>query len=321
MRYVILGAGAVGGVLASVLHRSGADVTLVARGANLEALTNRGLRIVSPKSNVVIDLAAVGSARDVTLSAGDVVVVAVKGQDTLGVLRELASHAPAGIAVVCAQNGVENERVALRLFADVYAMCVMTPATHLEPGVVAVHAAPEPGVFDLGRWPGSLDERAEAVAADLRDGGAFSDARGDIATLKWGKLLSNVHNAHEALVGEIPRDSVIAQRTREEAVAALSAGGVDIDAATSAARARFGLLSHGEIAGTQRGGGSSWQSLTRGSGDIEADFLNGEIVLLGRLHGVATPVNELLQRRANWAARERLTPGSVSEQELLDELA
>ena len=43
-------------------------------------------------------------------------------------------------------------------------------------------------------------------------------------------------------------------------------------------------------------GGSSWQSLARGAGSIEAEYLNGEIVLLGGLYGVATPVNELLQR-------------------------
>lgn len=43
----------------------------------------------------------------------------------------------------------------------------------------------------------------------------------------------------------------------------------------------------------------------------EADYPNGEIVLLGRLHGVPTPVNELLQREANATARNGLAPGSV----------
>ncbi len=54
---------------------------------------------------------------------------------------------------------------------------------------------------------------------------------------------------------------------------------------------RGDLVEHGEIAGVPRPGGSSWQSLAKGSGTIEADYLNGEIVLLGRLHGVPTPVN------------------------------
>jgi 2-dehydropantoate 2-reductase len=58
------------------------------------------------------------------------------------------------------------------------------------------------------------------------------------------------------------------------------------------------------------------QSLTRGAGSIEADFLNGEIVLLGRERGVPTPVNEALQRLANRAAADRLPPGSLSPAEI-----
>jgi 2-dehydropantoate 2-reductase len=60
-----------------------------------------------------------------------------------------------------------------------------------------------------------------------------------------------------------------------------------------------------------RGGSSTWQSVARASGRIETDYLNGEIVLLGRLHGVATPVNEALQALAARLARERGRPGSV----------
>ncbi len=56
-------------------------------------------------------------------------------------------------------------------------------------------------------------------------------------------------------------------------------------------------------------GGSSWQSLARGAGSIETEFLNGEIVLLGALHGVPTPVNALLQRLALRAAAEGAEPG------------
>jgi 2-dehydropantoate 2-reductase len=317
MRYVILGAGAVGGVIGSSLARSGHDVALVARGAHLEALRSDGLTLMSPAGTVTTSLPAFATVTEARPEGDDVVVVSVKGQDTLEVLREMAAVAPSSTSVVCAQNGVENERVALRLFEHVYGMCVMTPATHIDPGVVVVHAGPEPGVFDLGRWPGSVDDAAERVAADLRDAGTFSDARADIATLKWGKLLSNVHNAHEALVGTIDRGSELARRTRDEAVAVMAAAGVDVAAAQAARDARFGLLTRGEVDGARRAGGSSWQSLARGRTDIESDFLNGEIVMLGRLHSVATPVNELLRERADDAARRGLAPGSVSEAELL----
>ena len=72
----------------------------------------------------------------------------------------------------------------------------------------------------------------------------------------------------------------------------------------------------GEIGGRARGGGSSWQSLARGSGAIETAFLNGEIVRLGEKHGRPTPVNRLLLEAATRAARERRPPGSVTLAEL-----
>ena len=71
------------------------------------------------------------------------------------------------------------------------------------------------------------------------------------------------------------------------------------------------------IAGATRDGGSTWQSLARGSSTLETDYLNGEIAMLGRLHGVATPVNELLQQLAAEAARAGTKPGSMSLDELI----
>ena len=77
----------------------------------------------------------------------------------------------------------------------------------------------------------------------------------------------------------------------------------------------------GGDAARSRPGASSWQSLARGTGSIEADYLNGEIVLLGRLHDVPTPVNLLLQRTAARAAREGLAPGSIRVDDLIQMVA
>ena len=61
--------------------------------------------------------------------------------------------------------------------------------------------------------------------------------------------------------------------------------------------------------------------MLRGTGNVETDYLNGEIAQLGRRYDIATPVNELLQRRANEMARRGLAPGTVSITELHQELA
>jgi len=75
------------------------------------------------------------------------------------------------------------------------------------------------------------------------------------------------------------------------------------------------------VDGVEHQGSSSWQNLERGAGTIEVDYLNGEIVLLGREHGVPTPVNEALQTLAASAAREGRSPGSVGTDEVEREIA
>ena len=62
-------------------------------------------------------------------------------------------------AVVCLQNGVENERSALRLFEHVYGAVVMLPAAHLEPGVVQAHGTEATGIDRPRALPGGIDER------------------------------------------------------------------------------------------------------------------------------------------------------------------
>ena len=69
-----------------------------------------------------------------------------------------------------------------------------------------------------------------------------------------------------------------------------------------------------------RAGGSTWQSLRRATGSIETDYLNGEIVLLGRLHSIPTPANELVQRAMRDLAGRGGLPGTVAEADLLSAL-
>ena len=317
MRFLVYGAGAVGGVMGGRLFQAGHDVTLVARGDHLAALQDRGLELLDPDSRVVLPVPAVGHPAEAELAAGDVVVLAMKSQDTEAALAALATAAPSGVAVVCAQNGVENERRVLRRFADVYGINVMCPATHLQPGVVAAHSAPVNGMFDLGRYPTGVDATAEAIAAALRRAGFESEAGPDIMRWKYRKLMLNLANVALAVCGDAPGVDDLTRVLRAEGDAALAAAGiVPVTLAEDKERRGDRLVSL-EVEGVPRTGGSSWQSLARGTGSIETDYLTGEIVLLGRLHGVATPASELLQGLANRAAAERLPPGHLTAAEVL----
>jgi 2-dehydropantoate 2-reductase len=184
---------------------------------------------------------------------------------------------------------------------------------------VQAHSSPVSGVLDVGRYPDGLDAEVAAVAAALRDATFLSEPRTDIRRWKYAKLLTNLGNAAEAICGPGTRTGPVPHRAYEEGAACLAAAGIDFVGRDEFTARHQELLELAPPDGTPPAGNSSWQSLTRGAGTIETDYLNGEIVMLGRLHGVPTPVNATLQRMANTLAHERRGPGAVSEAELLVE--
>jgi 2-dehydropantoate 2-reductase len=329
VRYLIIGAGAIGGTIGALLHESGREVVLVARGAHLEALRSTGLRFTTPRGLSVLDIPAIGGPAEIELQPDDVLMLCVKSQDTAAVLERWANRPVAGgglagdrLPVVCVQNGVENERVALRRFAQVYAMTVMLPASHLEPGSVTAISDPVVGALVFGRYPEGVDPVAERIAAELADSRLIASVVARPQRWKYAKLLRNLANAIEAVGGSIKDDEAAARlRTMaiDEAVAVLAAAGIDHAGAAEQA-VHLDQLVWNDVPGAPRHGGSSWQSLARGTGSIETAYLNGEIVLLGRLHQVETPVNALLQRLAESAAANGTAPGSIAPAEILERL-
>lgn len=327
MRYLIIGAGAVGGTVGGRLAQAGHDVVLVARGDQHAALSGNGLRLRVPEGELTYRLPVVGGPRPLgELRPDDVLVLAVKTQDSVAALETWAAAPVAGggtaaerLPLVCAQNGVESQRLALRRFRHVYGVCVWLPSTFVEPGVVAAAGTPLTGILHLGRYPHGTDETVRRIAADLEKAHFEAPVVEDVTRWQYAKLLSNLGNALEAVSGPAggPEAEALYARVRAEGAAVLDAAGIAYVSADEQRAVRGDKVTLVPLEGVPRGGGSSWQSLSRGAGTIEADYLNGEIVLLGRLHGVPTPLNELLQRLANEFARERRTPGSLPVDELV----
>ena len=313
MRFVVFGAGAVGGVIAARLFEHGREVVAIARGAHFEALRDDGLRLVDPDRKVTLPIPVVDDPARIDWRADDVVLVTTKSQDSAGAFGALAAAAGSAVPVVCVQNGVANERMALRRFENVYAICVMLPAEHVEPGIVAASSAPVTGLLDIGRYPTGLDDTAHAVATVLSGATFESIPRPDVMRWKYAKLLMNLGNSVEALFAPGDDASALGRLARREGAAVLRAAGIDF-ASIEEDRERRGERLTPRLA---RGGGSTWQSLRRETGALETDYLNGEIALLARLHGVAAPVNALLQSAANDAARRKLAPGSQPASDLL----
>ncbi|MEX0426683.1 ketopantoate reductase family protein [Nocardioides sp. DS6] len=317
MRYVIYGAGAVGGVIGGNLHRAGIATTLIARGDHLRALQKEGLTLDTAQGTVTLPVPALGSIAEVTWTDDTVVLLCVKGQQTAAALDDLLAHAPADTPIVAVQNGVANEPAILRRFPRAYGVHVILPATHLVPGVVVQDSAAVPGLLDVGRYPDGVDDIAEAIAGDLTAAGFASVPRADIMAWKYRKLVNNLGNGVDAIARPGSAADELVRRCRAEGEAAFAAAGIRVVSAAADRERRAGTI-QGRLGG--KGGSSTWQSISRGAGSVEIDYLAGEVVLLGRLHGVPTPANELVQRTAHQLVRAGGDAGSLDAADLLEAL-
>lgn len=309
-RYVVLGAGAIGCAVGARLDEAGRDVVLVARGAHLGALRARGLTLLTPDGPVHAAVSAVGSPEELQRRPDDVVLLCVKSQDTvstLGVWADWIADAP----VFCLQNGVADEPAALRFVPTVHGACVYLAATFTEPGTVAQFMAPRTGVLSLGRYPEGSDGVDAAVSADLTAARFAAPVVTDVMRWKHGKLLRNLANGVDALCGGGAGVADLLAAVEAEGRAVLTAAGVPFVSAAEDDAARGDLVGVRDVPGVARGGSSSWQSLARGTGSIEADWLNGEIVALARGHGLAAPVNAAVQSLARRAARDGAAPATL----------
>ncbi|WP_232667150.1 ketopantoate reductase family protein [Pseudonocardia sp. TRM90224] len=317
MRYVVVGAGAIGGTIGGRLHEAGREVVLVARGAHLDALRLHGLRLDEPGRSRTLRIPAVAHVTEIDWRPGDVVLLCTKSQHSVAVLDDLSEAAP-DTPVVCVQNGVANERFAANRFAEVQSICVMLPAEHLTPGRVVAYSAPCPGVLDIGRYPSGADELTMQIAGDLTAAGFSSEPTPSIMPWKYRKLLLNLGNAAEAACG--PGDPGLPDLVRAavaEGEQCLTTAGIDVVSQADDVERRGDLISMHPVDGEKRQGGSTWQSLQRATGSTEAEFLTGEIVAIGRRVGVPTPVNTLLLGTAVEMAADNERPGSRDAAQLL----
>ncbi|MBA8796225.1 2-dehydropantoate 2-reductase [Friedmanniella endophytica] len=336
-RYVIIGAGAIGSAVGGCLAAAGRSAVLVGRQAHVDAVRSQGLRVRTPESDRRVPVEAVTGPDELRLTTDDVLVLSTKTHQAVTALAEWAdadvvdpdSGERVGAAwerlpVCTALNGVTSESMALRYFTRVFAVCVWMPAVYLEPGEVIVRATPRRGIFHVGAYHRSGDEtarQADATLLDtLRDDWRAADCEvvvtDEVMAWKYRKLLSNLGNSVQALVGEGDPAPVLAAADREARAVLEGCGIAYTDDATEQA-ARDDSFSVAPVAGEpDRLGGSSWQSLARGTGTIETDYLNGEIARLAREHGLAAPVNERLAALARTAAKQGTGPGSLSAEEL-----
>jgi len=311
-RYVIVGAGAVGALLAAQLRQAGIDNVLVARGAQLDALRVGPLQVHRPHGIDQVRLDVVGGPAEVELRSGDVLIVATKSQDVETVLQDWSWQPVAGVAgvassaasllpVVLLQNGLAAEDAALRRFSRVISASIIVSASYLEAGHVTAPSWPLIGALQIGAYPSGPrshphDLEVRDLAGDLETAKYIVRVRADVERWKASKLLGNLGNAVEVLSGTADAKAELRAFLTEEGRRVYVAAG--IDSADSIKESDVNLLEELKLGRPTPLGPltfPSHQSFARGASS-EIDFLNGEIVLLGRRYGVPTPYNLAVQQ-------------------------
>jgi 2-dehydropantoate 2-reductase len=312
MRIIVYGVGAIGGTVAAALALSGQEVIGVARGSHLKAIQSDGLLLRTPEKTTRADFPCVSDPAEIDFRPDDAILLTMKTQDTRAALDRLRAAGAAGQAIFCVQNGVTNERLALRHFPEVHGVTVMMPAAISAPGAVSAFSVPRHGIFDIGLYPNGSNAHDTKLAEALEAANVAVFVSQDVMQSKYGKLLLNLSNILQAAFGLDADYRHLEALLRTEAEATYRAASITwLDVGAADAR-RTQLMQQRPIAGIDRLGSSTTQSLARGAGSIETDYLNGEIVLLGRLHGVSVLANTYFTELGARMAREGLRPGAIS---------
>lgn len=307
MKVCIVGAGAIGGYMGVKLAQAGAQVTLIARGAHLQAIQEKGLclRLADGREDWVQDVVA---TQDIKVAGvQDVVIVALKAQSVPSVAPSLPALYKEETMVVTAQNGIpwwyfrkldspyadyriqavdRDGIVEANIPVDRVIGCVVYPAAEIvAPGIIR-HI--EDDRFSLGELDGAKTERIQKLSQLFNRAGLTSRVRNQIRNELWVKLWGNLAfnpisaltRATLAQICQYPLTRELARNMMLEAQAIAEKLGVD-----------FGISLEKRIAGAERVGAHKTSMLQ----DIEAhrptevDAIVGAVAELGRLTQTPTP--------------------------------
>src|SRR5882672_825248 len=211
MRICVYGAGAVGGLIAAWLFRSKHDVSVVARGAQLEAIRSDGLRVRSSAGGDLYTARPRAEGDPARLGPQDYVIVAVKAQSLAGVAERIGPLVGADTSILTAMNGVPwwffdrlkfgNGRERLESLDPGGKLSRAMPTGRIVGCVIHLAAStPEPGLIShnmgrrliLGEPGGNNTDRTQRIVAALAQAGFEAQGTDFIEKEFWIKLLGNV---------------------------------------------------------------------------------------------------------------------------------
>jgi len=325
MRIVVYGAGAVGSVLGGMLSLRQHDVLLIGRPRLADAIRAEGLRIKSATGEYLAHPRAASTLGPSDVDETTRLLLTVKSGDVAAAAAELAARVPRDTPIVCFQNGVASEGVVAEQFPSVYGgVCRMT-CSMLQGGHASYRA---PGRLIVGRYPSGLDATSRALAEAFAEAGFDAAGSRSIRSDKWLKMAVNSQSVLHAVVD--PRDhdddrlgglmvSLLEEDRRVFRAARIrprSCDGRDPsirEMIEDLKRPRAKRSDHGVKVHN-----STWQDLYLKRDRLEAEYLHGPIIALGREHGVPTPLNQAVLEIAQRCHESGAGPESMRFDAVLD---
>jgi 2-dehydropantoate 2-reductase len=296
MRILIVGAGALGGVVGAYLTRAGEDVTLLeVNQARARLLADAGLHITRVgQGETTIPIRVVTSLTGV--DPFDLVFVAVKTYQTGDAVRAALGASKATTLFFSLQNGIGNAETIAAIVGEEHVLCGVTyhSIEHAGPGRLRYRAGIKP--IQIAPMRGATTPEVQAIGEAFRRAGFETNVVENVDHALWQKLLHNaVVNPTSAITGltcrELLADEELMAFMRDlcaEIIAVMRSRGVPIVDEEDPFRPVIGSL---KALGKNRP--SMWQDLARGT-RTEIDALNGAIVREGERLGLPVPHNTAL---------------------------
>lgn len=325
MKIAVIGAGAIGSVLGGLLAHRGHDVTLIGRRPHVGRIQQHGLIIDGVLGHLNIQV----TAAETLNFAPDVAIIATKTQDVRQAILE-NKDALQNSSTITIQNGIQASHIATEILGEhnIFSGVILFGATFLEPGEVTY--SPQ-GSIVLGHTYQPHDDRVQQLAT-LFNVAIPTVTTTNITGAHWTKLVINENNALLAITNlplkEAMRHKIIQTLSvlmMREAIRVIHASGAQLAPLPGAPIGIITKLlflplpiarSIPKLSANRMGQlpvlGSTLQSIRKGE-STEIDYLNGEVIALGKHHDIPTPINTKIVELVHQVAKTQvfITPEAI----------